>query len=65
MRGASSSDDEVDVDGVGEGRRREDEDAAGRGGRLVEGIVVLLSGDLERFASFPPPEPSLRALISL
>jgi len=49
------------VEGVGEGRRREDEDAAGRGGRLVDD----LSGDLDRFASFPPPGPSLRALISL
>jgi len=47
------------VEGVGEGRRREDEDAPGRGGRRADD----LSGDLDRFASLTPG-PSLRALMS-
>jgi len=53
------------VDGVGEGRRREDEEAAGRiVGLLVGGGFDFLSGDLDRFTSFTPGL-SLRALISL
>lgn len=53
------------MDGVGEGRRREDEDAAGRiGGLPFDGGFDRLSGDLDRLTSFTPG-PSLRALISL
>jgi len=67
LRGTSSSDEEVEVEGVGDGRRREDEENVGRtGGRLVDEFVVedFLPGDRERFPSLTLV-PNFRAFISL